>query len=297
MKQPLSSDMCDDDLFQSKQNVSFAPSAGSSSTNRIFPIRSAVKTWQASSPASLCQIEPTIVNPKDTDGVEVSGLSNKSLRNHNGHLQAESLGDPTLDEPLPQNVATQGSIAQSSRTRKSEVRESGLLGPACADDGNGTALRHAEKSFEHCNSVQEFGALIVLADTGKLNMFPVLAASKNTSEILGISASDLMALEGFSEVLTEEAIGDLADRIDLIRDLGNNFGQGPEVFQLQFFPRAGRGRSLWCALHLNAAGLIVLEFELKDERCCPPSPMHTPHSTQYHDQIDDHELSIKTSNT
>lgn len=154
--------------------------------------------------------------------------------------------------------------------------------------------RLAKDGLEHCASIQGYGALLVLADTGKLNIFPVLAASENTSQVLAISADDLMALDGFSKVLTDEAIGDLADRIDSIRALGSNSGQGPKVFELKFFPGAGRARKLWCALHINDDDLIVLEFESEEQPCCPSSPMHIPHS-EHHDHLHSNEHPTESS--
>ncbi|KHJ33386.1 putative cyanobacterial phytochrome b [Erysiphe necator] len=132
----------------------------------------------------------------------------------------------------------------------------------------GELLRCEDEPIHAPEAIQSFGALIALKESQSRKLM-ILIVSENSNEIIGYSPQELFQLDCFTDILAEQNVDILMDRIKLTRN-ADITDYGPEVFTLSIKqPSIKRDESqvLWCALHVNPTqpDLIICEFELEHD--------------------------------
>ncbi|KAJ5549985.1 CheY-like superfamily [Penicillium sp. DV-2018c] len=254
------------------------PQLGTDSSERVFPVRSAVSldsmpssalqtpsfdrletqtppfpdmwtTWPAGEPPDFQQKDPP--NNKDNPEKEDLARPDYLARLHYGSRGGSEVSTVPKHETTASLNPNPAILAQLQNT----VQNGGeILGFHDLEKGS----RETEDEF----LIQSSGALIVITETeGRLE---VRVASSNCQEILGRSPDELFALETFCDILPMAFRSCFLARAEFV--MGEDYTVehfGPEVFLLSVLSSNGDVQSVWCTMHTNDLhkGYFICEFQ------------------------------------
>lgn len=107
---------------------------------------------------------------------------------------------------------------------------------------------------------------MLLAHKKEQDKLEVLAATDNSSELLGYCHEELFDLKNLSEILDERSAQDLVDSFDFIQH-NNLLSSGePAVFSASLSGPSYSKQQFWCVIHASFTGGDILILELEKQR-------------------------------
>lgn len=212
-----------------------------------------------------------------------------------------SIGSGKSSRPQTPDVRPRPGYASSMKSTSTGMDDAGPLmtarfkhvvsegGHAIITGRDGETLQRCEDEPIHIpGAVQGFGLLVALEEQqeGKL---VVRVVSENCMRLLGYTATQLFALESFTDLLSEEQADNLLDHVDFIRDEeADVVVNGPEVFTISIRTPQRKNQKFWCAMHINDRNpnLLICEFELEDDQLNPLVPPNSQTPEPPEDTLD-----------
>ena len=152
------------------------------------------------------------------------------------------------------------SVLQSGVSRStSSVGQDEVSSPITEDDllvwSNGRFVNCDEEPIHIPGSIQSYGALIAVRE----DTWQVRQVSENSADVIGIDPQKLLKIDSLKEVLSEESISYLEERIESISYFPED--SGPDIFRI-FFLNDPDQTPLYCALHRNEENgeILIMEF-------------------------------------
>ncbi|VDB87816.1 Bgt-2062 [Blumeria graminis f. sp. tritici] len=263
-----------------------------SATCRVFPIRSVVNVDLSRAPSGLDD-EPNVSEERLSSSRMLS-LDNANCEHFSHYYQSraqiqndtqqrdfdvlnESIDNKKSACPLNVNTFLDQEVPEIASSRFKHVYTSDGHGVITGISGN-TMQQCEDEPIHTPGAIQSFGLLVALKETSD-NKFSVRVVSENSQQIIGYTPQELFNLKNFIDILSKEQEEDLLDYVSFVREERTGLSaNGPSVFTIFVEQRelGKENRKLWCAMHINPnrSDLIICEFELYDDRMCPPLPLH-----------------------
>jgi light-regulated signal transduction histidine kinase (bacteriophytochrome) len=255
------------------------PQLGIDSSERVFPVRSAVSF--DSTPSSALQTpsydrletpispfsdtwttwsagEPPGFQQKNTPGSNVNAEKEDQTRpDHLARLHQRSRGGSGFSTVPKDETTASPDPAILARLQNTVQNGGEILG-----FHNTTKNSHHLQEDEDEILIQSSGALIVMVKSG--GELKVQIASNNSQRIIGHSPDELFALQTFCDILPASHRSSFLARAQFV--LSDDYTvehSGPEVFLLSVLSSDGDAQGLWCTMHTNNLhkGYVFCEFE------------------------------------